>query len=140
MKFGGVLAVYGVVLMVALLLAAPALPLVLGEEFEGSVQMVRWLSPLVLLKALAMFALNGLMGLGRTPLRTLIITVIAALGLLLYLVLIPTYGWEGAAIGTLISEASLAATAWVALLLCQRSADRRLVEPQEPQPVVHAGS
>lgn len=125
-RFGGSLAVYGLILAVGLIIAAPLLPLVIGSDFEESIQMVRWLSPLVLLRALSMFALNGLMGLGRTKLRTLLISIIAAIGMLLYLALIPSYGWKGAVAGTLASEVILVVVSWAALLLCQRSADRQI--------------
>ena len=129
-RFGGSLAVYGLVLAAGLIISAPLLPLVVGSDFEGSVQMMRWLSPLVLLRALSMFALNGLMGLGRTKLRTLLISIVAALGMVFYLVLIPTYGWKGAVIGTLTSEVVLVVVSWSALMFCQRSADRQIEEPE----------
>lgn len=129
-RFGGSLAVYGLVLAAALIVAAPLLPVVVGSDFEGSVQMVRWLSPLVLLRALSMFALNGLMGLGRTKLRTLLIAVVAVIGMTFYLVLIPVYGWRGAVAGTLTSEVVLVLVSWTSLMICQRSADSRIERPE----------
>ena len=63
-------AAYGVVFAVFGVIAAPMITLIVGDEFEGSVTIVRWLAPLVLLRSLAIFPLNGLMGLGYTRLRT----------------------------------------------------------------------
>ena len=124
-RFGGSLAVYGALLALLIIFFALLLPLVIGEDFEGSVQMMRWLSPLVLLRALSMFALNGLMGLGRTGLRTILIAIVAAFAMVLYVILIPDHGWQGAVIGTLTSELLLVVAAWIALVICQRVADLR---------------
>src|SRR5690606_6459061 len=97
LKFSIGAGAYGLVFGVALFVAAPALPLVMGDEFEGSVTMVRWLAPIVMLRALAMFAINGLMGLGREGLRTVILIVNAVIALAMYIILVPIHGWEGAA-------------------------------------------
>ena len=51
LRSAGVTAVYGVVFAVFVLLIAPILPRLMGEEFQGSVEMVRWLTPLVVLRA-----------------------------------------------------------------------------------------
>ena len=110
--------------MIAIVLAAPLLPLVLGDEFQGSVQMTRVLSGLVLLRALSVFPLNGLLGLRRTALRTALTACGAAVSITLYFLLIPRWGWTGAATGTLIGEGSLVVAAWIALFVCQRRDDR----------------
>ncbi|MGY6501043.1 MAG: lipopolysaccharide biosynthesis protein [Acidimicrobiales bacterium] len=124
LRFASVAGVYGIVFGIALFVAAPLLPLLMGDEFEGSVVMVRWLAPIVALRAVGIFALNGLMGLNRVALRTVIIVANAVVSLGLYIVLIPPLGWEGAAIGTLISESLVVVTTWWALVVCQRRADR----------------
>jgi O-antigen/teichoic acid export membrane protein len=129
LRFGLGAAAYGVVAGAGLVLVAPALPLVMGEEFEDSVVMVRWLAPTILLRSLTIFSLNGLMGLGKTGLRTVVIAANAVLAMALYLVLVPSRGWEGAAIGTLVSEAVAVVATWWALILCQLRADRALAGP-----------
>lgn len=127
-RFGSIGGVYGVVAGIGLFVAAPLLPFLMGDEFTGSVTMVRWLSPVLCLRALGIFAINGLMGLDRLALRTVLIVVNSAASLVLYIVLIPIMGWEGAAVGTLISEALVAASSWTALTVCQRRDDRLLDE------------
>jgi O-antigen/teichoic acid export membrane protein len=120
LKFGGVCAAYGLAFAVGVIVAAPLITLVVGNDFEGSVTMVRWLAPLVLLRALAIFPLNGLMGLGYPRLRTGLLLSAAALSLTMYITLIPLWQWKGAAVGTLFGEACLALSAWVFLLRLQR--------------------
>jgi O-antigen/teichoic acid export membrane protein len=125
-RFASLSIPYGVVCLVALLLAAPLLPLVVGDEFEESVTMVRWLSPVVLVRALSMFSLNGLMGLGHHAIRSTLIVANAVVAMTIYLVLIPRYGWQGAAIGTLLGETIEIASTWTALVILQRRADRAI--------------
>ena len=48
----------------------------------------------------------------------------AAVSITLYFLLIPRWGWTGAATGTLIGEGSLVVAAWIALFVCQRRDDR----------------
>ena len=56
-----------------------------------------------------------------TMLYSLILAMTLILfSLILYAALIPTYSWRGALVGTLVSESSLCASAWVALVLCER--------------------
>lgn len=125
-QYGRVGALYGLFAGAAMFLAAPLLTVLMGDEFEGSITMVRWLAPVLFMRAAGIFAINGLMGLNRLTLRTGIIVANALFSLALYIVLIPRLGWEGAAIGTLISEALTAGSSWVALVVCQRRDDRRL--------------
>lgn len=139
MKLSGLMSLYSVFFIVAIIIAAPALPVVVGDDFEGSVEMLRWISPLVLLRCLAMFPLNGLMGLGRTGLRTVLIVVVAVFTMTLYIVLIPRHGWEGAVAGTMIGDGVLVVAAWVALVVHQRRADHALQEPVAEEEAV-AGS
>jgi O-antigen/teichoic acid export membrane protein len=132
MRFGIGSGAYGLAFGIILFFAAPLLPALIGEEFEGSVPMVRWLSPTVLMRAVGIFGLNGLMGLSRVGLRTTLIVANAVVAMAIYIVLVPRYGWEGAAIGTLISETIAVTSTWAALVLCQRQADRALDEPRSP--------
>jgi O-antigen/teichoic acid export membrane protein len=99
--------------------------------------MVVWLSPLVTLRCLAMFPLNGLMGIGRTAIRTALLLGSAALSLTLYITLIPSLEWRGAALGTLIGEAALAVAAWWLIVRYQRQQDR---EENESPVLVGAAS
>jgi O-antigen/teichoic acid export membrane protein len=126
LRFGSLCAAYGVLFGIAIAIGAPIITLFVGSEFEGSVEIVRWLAPLVLLRALAVFPLNGLMGLGHTRLRTGLLIGGACVSLAIYIVLVPLWQWRGAAIGTLIGEALLATAAWTCLVMLERRHDAAL--------------
>lgn len=123
---------YGVVFAVGIILFAPLLTIVLGDEFEGSVQIVRWLSPLVLLRAVGSCSINGLMGLSKVTLRTVLLAINAAMAMALYIVLSPIHGWKGAVAGTLIGEFTSVLMTWAALIHYQRVADRAVDEALRP--------
>lgn len=136
-KFAAVTVSYGLVFAIGVIIAAPILPRLVGDEFEGSVTMVRWLAPLVLLRGLATFPINGLMGLGKTFMRSLLLVATAGISMVMYIVLIPIWNWKGAVAGTVIGEAALAVGAWYFLLKYQRRDNDRIdeaaarVEPAE---------
>ncbi len=124
--------VYGTVVGVGLVVVAPLVPVLVGSEFDESVQIVRWLAPLVVIRGLAIFPLNGLMGLGKTSLRTGLLLASSALSLAIYVALIPSHSWRGAVIGTLVGEVALALTAWIALDYYQQRHDRSLARHTAP--------
>lgn len=126
LAFARVVAVYGTVFTIIVIAIAPLLPHLVGEEFEGSVEMVRWLSPLVLLRGLALFPLNGLLGLGRTLSRSMLLASTAVISLAMYIMLVPSMSWRGAAIGTTVGEALLALGAWTCLFYFQRRDNARI--------------
>lgn len=109
-----------------LLLLAPQLELVLGEEFEDSVEMTRWLLLWLPVRAVSGAPLNGMLGLGRLGLRFGVLCVGAATAMGIYVLLIPGRGWEGAVIGTIVAEIVLLAVGWVALRRAQGRHDDAL--------------
>lgn len=115
--------IYTVPVIAAIIVAAPLIPKVLGSEFDGTVTMVRLLTPVILLRGLSPFPSNGLMGLGCNRLRTIILVGCALFSLGLYIAVIPTYSWRGAIVSSLITEAVMAVAMWIALLWAQRQAD-----------------
>lgn len=128
----------GVVIPIGLvlLLTAPVLPLLVGDKFDGSVEMIRWLVLWLPFKTVAQPPLAGLLGLGRLGVRLVILCATAGLSMALYLILIPDMGWEGAVIGTVVAEAALAALGWMALVWAQGKRDAELAahaaRPGEP--------
>lgn len=128
LRYSFIAGTYGIVFGVVVYLTAPWFPLVMGSEFEGSVEILRWLAPIVFLRAIGIFSLNGLMGLGRVVFRTVVITGNAAVGVVLYLILIPSRGWQGAVMASIIVEAAQVIMTWTALVVCQRIADRKADE------------
>ena len=123
LRFSTVGAGYGFAFAALVAVFAPLITLVLGDEFEGSVTMLRVLALVAAVRPVADFALNGLLGLGKVRLRTGLTVTGALLAVAMYVVLIPRFTWRGAAIGTFISEVALAVAAWVALVVHQRRHD-----------------
>jgi O-antigen/teichoic acid export membrane protein len=123
-RFTAVGAIYAVPAMVAFIVAAPLAPNLLGDQFRGTTTMLRWLAPIVVVRGLMVFPLNGLLGLGRSRLRAMILVTSAAFSVLLYILLIPKHTWRGAVVATLVSDCSLFIACWVALIVCQQAVSR----------------
>ncbi len=125
LRLSAVGAVYAAPVALLLLVAAPVVPHVLGDEFAASVDVVRMLAPVVVLRGLAVFPSNGLLALGRNSVRTGLAVAPAALAMVGYVLLVPAHSWRGAALVTLLSEALLLVSSWVALIGAQRATSRR---------------
>lgn len=132
-RFTVISTVYGTIFGISLWVTAPYAHYVLGDDYRSAAPILRWLSPVVALRAAGMFSMNGLLGLNRNSLRTAILMGNAALAVVLYLVLIPRYSWKGAIWATLINEAIHALAGWTALIACQRRASRRAAVGEQPE-------
>jgi O-antigen/teichoic acid export membrane protein len=105
-----------------------------GDKFADSVEMMRWLSPIIFLRSVGATPVNGLLGLGRMGVRTVVIVIVAIVSVTLYILLIPAWGWKGAVVATMVGEVLNVVTAWGALVFFQRKHDRSLtVEPLDPR-------
>lgn len=111
---------YALPAIVCLFLLAPLVPRLLSRDFAETTLILRMLAPVVVLRGVGVFPMNGLMGLGRNALRTKLLVGNALLSLALYAALIPKYSWQGALAATLVSEFWLCVSGWVALALCER--------------------
>ena len=120
------------VLVVVMLLAAPAAQVLLGNEFEEAGTVVRWLAPLLPIVVLGQAPSNGLGALDKVGLRTAIVMFVSVVSLVGYVAFIPGNGWEGAAAVTLGSEALLATLLWTAFIRCERSSRRAAPEAHPP--------
>lgn len=107
---------YAVVFFFAAMIFAPLLPFLLGSDFEGATDIVPWLTPLLFFRAIGAFPSNSLIGLNRNGLRTRILVSMAILSVGLYFVLIPAYGWKGAAAAAMITAATNVTVTWIVLL------------------------
>jgi O-antigen/teichoic acid export membrane protein len=115
-----VAAAYAVPAVAALVLVAPLVPRILTRDFAETTVILQLLAPVVILRSIGGFPMNGLMGLGRNALRTKLLIGNALFSLALYAALIPGYSWRGALVATLISETSLCGSGWLALYWCDR--------------------
>ena len=138
-RFAVIGVLYSAVFCSVTIAAASLVPKILGDDYDGSVEIIRWLVPLVPLRGITTFPMNGLLGLGRNRLRTQLLVGGAIVSLVLYFSLIPRYSWQGAVAGTLISEALLFTAAWTALFGAQRRARREIAARSSDDPAVLEG-
>ena len=125
-RLARLMVVASVALAGLLYLALPLLDFLFTEEYKEAVDIVPWLLLLIPFIAVSSTPLNGLLGLGHADKRMYVYLSSALVSVVIYLVLIPTYSWEGAVIGTFISEVYLVATGWVVLRHYQRKADEAI--------------
>ena len=126
-KFTALVTAISILVSVFIFFALPFIDFIFGDEFIEAKEIVPWLLPLIPLIALSNTPLNGLVGLGRDRERTWLYVGAAAFSLVTYFVLIPPFGWPGAAVGTLVSEAVLAIASWIMLVRYQNRRDEEIV-------------
>lgn len=120
---------YAIVVSAGLVLFAGALPTILGEEYRPSVEALRWLAALPILRVLSSFAADALAGGDRQGVRSVAQLSAAALNIALNLIMIPVWTWRGAVWASLMTEAALAVTLWCIALRGCRSARSVRSEP-----------
>ena len=114
---------YGVLAFAGLYLLAPLFPLVIGRDFAHTVEALRWLALLPLLKSLHYFLAESLTGAGYQGVRAASQIFVAVTNIGLNFWLIPAYSWRGAAWSSIACDALLAVCMFVALrILLHRSA------------------
>ncbi len=112
---------YGLAAGVALFLGAPLILLILDEaKYGDSVEAVKWLAFIPLVKGLQYFPGNALTGADHHNVRSWIIFATALANLVGNLAFIPRYGWQAAAVTTLIAEVLFAALLWTAVSILAR--------------------
>lgn len=109
------LAAYGVFAAVVLVAAAPLIPVLVGEQYRGSVTLLMLLAPLALFKVSQYLPSEALTGAGKQPVRTACIAVSMGVNLTIGVAFIPRYGVAAALVGTFIAELLYAALATLAL-------------------------
>lgn len=108
---------YGLFAAFMIFVFAPTVPFFLGEEYQGSVSILRWMAPLPLLKALYSFASDALSGAGLQGIRSFLIIVAASLNVSANLWLIPILSWKGAVLATLFSSSFLVIAFWLVVFI-----------------------
>jgi O-antigen/teichoic acid export membrane protein len=106
---------YGITATIALIIFAPVVPYVLGNEYLGVIDALRWLSPIIFIRALQYFGADALTGSGFQGIRSAVQISFALLNVFLNLWLIPQYSWRGAAWATLIADGLVMLSLWLVL-------------------------
>ncbi len=118
---------YSVFACIAVLTCAGIVPHILGPEYASTVEALRWLSVLPILKVVHYFYSNALTGSGHQALRTKIQVCVAIFNVLINLWLIPAYSWRGAAWSSIASDGLLACGIGVAVFVLFRRSQSVLV-------------
>ena len=102
--------------VLAMVLAAPLLPRLVGPSFHGTVDAVRWLAVLPLLRCFQLSGGAALTGAGYQRYRTAGQLSAAFVNFALNLYLIPHRGWLGAAWASLATDSLIGVLNWLLLL------------------------
>jgi O-antigen/teichoic acid export membrane protein len=102
------------------LAGAGIVPHILGGEYRLTVEALRWLAILPMLKVVHFFLSDALAGAGYQGVRTFIQVGVAVFNVLINLWIIPIYSWRGAAWSSIASDAVLACGIGAAALVLSR--------------------
>ena len=123
-----ILVFYAVVSVIGYLLIAPFIPIILGEEYREAINALLWLSPIPAIAAFQYLGADTLTGSGHQKARSIVQVSAAILNILLNIVLIPRFSWQGAAWATLISDSLRLICLWIIVLLLYRRVNREANE------------
>lgn len=104
---------YSLLAGLGLLLIAPFVPNILGDEYLPIVEALRWLAPIPLFRAMQTFGGDILSSSGFQSWRGSVETIIAVFNIAINLWLIPLYAWKGAAWASLASDGLLMLLLWI---------------------------
>jgi len=97
----------GLFLCLMLLLGAPLLPLILGHSFENSVEALRWLAVIPLLRSIHLFLGDALSSSGYNGRRTIVQVIVAVTNVAVNFFLIANWSWRGAAWASILCDTLL---------------------------------
>lgn len=96
---------YAISVGILLFFASDFLPFILGEDYAGASEIIRYLSLLPLVSVIRIFLQTSLLSSGYQNIAVLIFAFGALSNIILNIWFIPSMSWKGAAIATYISEA-----------------------------------
>jgi O-antigen/teichoic acid export membrane protein len=111
---------YAAFVSIAVLAGAGIVPYILGGEYRLTVEALRWLAILPILKVVHFFLSDALAATGHLGVRTFIHVGVAVFNVLINLWVIPAYSWRGAAWSSIASDALLACGMGIAVLVLSR--------------------
>lgn len=107
--------IYGLLIGIALFVAAGLVPSIMGPEYERSVVALRWLCVLPAIKSVHAFLTDTLTGADYQWQRSLVQIVVAGFNIVLNLWIIRAYAWRGAAWSSVITDLLLAALLYLVI-------------------------
>lgn len=111
---------YATLVSGAFLVGGGVVPYILGSEYRSTVEALRWLAILPMLKVVHVFLSDALSGAGYQGLKSLIQLGVAVFNILINLLIIPVYSWRGAAWTSIASDGLLACGVGVAVMVLAR--------------------
>jgi len=111
---------YGVLVGAGVFVAAPVIPIILGDGFALAVPIARALALVPPIKATQTLAANTLTAAGHNLTRNVLLGIAAVGNLAFNVVAIPRYGWEAAAVSTVAAEGFLTVGLWAMLFYYAR--------------------
>jgi O-antigen/teichoic acid export membrane protein len=111
---------YAALVALGLWISAQIVPLILGQEYRLTVEALRWLAVLPLLKTVHSFLADALTGAGYQALRTAVSAGVAVFNVLLNIWIIPAYSWRGASWSSIASDALLICAIGTAVFVLSR--------------------
>jgi O-antigen/teichoic acid export membrane protein len=124
--------VYVAIVTIGILAGAGLVPYVLGGEYHRSVEALRWLAFIPLLRASHYFFSDALTGAGYQGIRTGIQAAVAIFNVSINFWLIPRYSWRGAAWSSLASDGLLVAGIGLAVIILNRQSRNVIVDVALP--------
>jgi O-antigen/teichoic acid export membrane protein len=111
---------YAIGAAVALSAGAGLVPFLMGPSYAASVSAIRWLCLLPLFRSFHLVAGDCITATSSQWWRTASQLLAALFNLLLNLLLIPRWSWQGAAVASLLTDGGLAITNWLILSYLSR--------------------
>ena len=111
---------FGAILFVGSMVGAPIVTLILGKDFRNSVEALRWLAILPLMRCGHYFLGDALSGAGLNATRTIIQVIVAATNVGLNVYFIRHWTWRGAAWTSILCDGLLVVGFATALAIVQR--------------------
>jgi O-antigen/teichoic acid export membrane protein len=123
--------IYSLLILAGLQLIAPLVPRILGSEYIRSVEALRWLAVLPLIRTVHSFYSDALTGAGYQGIRMALQVFVAVFNIVINLWLIPAYSWRGAVYSSLASDVLLAIIVVAAACIVCRIEPRRTISSVE---------
>jgi O-antigen/teichoic acid export membrane protein len=128
---------YALLICLTMIVCAPLLPRLLGSGYAHSVEALRWLALIPVLRTIHTFYADALTGAGHQKLRVILQMSVAVANLLMNLWVIPIYSWRGAVWSSLASDFLLVVAAVTAVrFLCRQGSSKSVLPGYALEPPV----
>jgi O-antigen/teichoic acid export membrane protein len=125
---------YSVLAVLFLILFSRYIPLLFGNSYKEAENIIMILSPVIVFRAVHSLGADTLTGAGMQGKRSIIQVMVAILNTVMCLMLIPMYGWLGAAWASLVSDGILAFLIWIIIFSSSQPGQplQKLMDMEEP--------